>query len=121
MNWIQGLIEESKLALGDFIKALESKDFKQILKGISTITKTLVFYMEEITKGLKDFDIVISSKDKHEAVLEALKLTAIKSINDKIDIPFLSEDTEEKILEMIFNVAIKGAVSFFNSKGWKLE
>lgn len=36
----------------------------------------------------------------------AFKTTLVKSLNEHIDIPFINEDTEEKVLEALYEVIV---------------
>jgi len=120
MDFIKELFGKIGGAVHAFGEALKSKNLGQMWQTLKDLVRAAVFYTEEISKGLKEVDVVLSGEDKHAMVLDALKDTVVKKINQLIDLPFIGEETEEKIFRGIINAMIRPVVDRFNKTGWKI-
>jgi len=122
MDILTAIIEKSKGSIEALKASLDSKNFKDFVKAAYGVVKTMVFYMQQVAEALAEVGEVIEGKEKHESVKAALRETIVTIANDRIDIPFLSEEQERKLVfEPLIDLAIKVAVRKFKKTGWTLE
>ena len=93
------------------------------LKGAIATFKTSGFNLSSlkalistVVKAVEEFDTeLFKGKDKKEAVLDLLEQIYTYA---KIDIPFIPNSIELKILRWVASILIDIAVKRFNKEGW---
>lgn len=88
---------------------------------------------ETVEKAVKDIEeagnavnesgiIVLRGQEKHKIVADSIIDIVVVKINEKVDIPWINEETEEKLFRGLLRLAvdylIKKAVKNFNLNGW---
>jgi hypothetical protein len=121
MDFLKELASKLTEPFGKLKDAVETKNLKEIFGAVSSLVKHAVYVVEQISNTLKEAETILSGAEKHQMAMSYVVDVAVNQINEKVNIPFISEKQEAAIFRGIINALIHRAVRRFNKNGWTLE
>lgn len=120
MDIINQINDKMKSNIDNFKDDVLNKSKREWIKSGFEVIKNLVLFVEELSKSYKESGAELTSEQKHQLVMDEVMNTLVSFVNEKVDIPLLNEEQEERLFKFTANAGIKAAVNFFKKNGWKL-
>ena len=103
----------------EFKDAVDNKSVKEVFNATYKLIQAVVVVVENISKVMIEVELVLTGEEKKSMALQYLVDEAVVRVNERVNIPFLSEKQEAAIFRGILNILIDKAVAGFNKTGWE--